>query len=81
MLSGLQLVVYLFSDIPILEDISAAEHELKPFWMQPFFYRLLRNTTVLQMAVSTDVPCDGNCFFHCVSDQQKRLGMPSKLGK
>ena len=61
--------------MPILEDISAEEYELKPFWMQPFFYRLLRNTKVLQMAIRTDVPGDGKCFFHCVSDQLKQLGM------
>ena len=43
---------------------------------QMFKERLQQNLGTLNMAVRLEVPGDGNCFFHSVVDQMKRLSIP-----
>lgn len=45
---------------------------------QSYTTRLLENLAQLGLKVRRDVPGDGNCFYHAVSDQHKRLGMPEQ---
>ena len=40
-----------------------------------FTDRLERNMKDLNLTKRRDVPADGNCFFHCIADQQARVGM------
>ena len=39
---------------------------------------LKENITALGLALRTDVPGDGNCFFHCIENQLEWLGLTSK---
>ena len=67
--------LYLFTGTPVKKLKPTSAQELS------FGDRLRENVRAVQMHIRKNVPSDGNCFFHCVSDQLDRLGLPSRSHK
>ena len=61
--------------------VSALEQNEKSTQNETFKQRLLKNIDKVNMSLRRDVVGDGNCFYYCVIDQMKRLGMDSASGR